>query len=419
MFMQDKDMKIVTKDVQIGMYVTRIDRPWLESPFLLQGFMINDENDKKLLIKNCEYCYVDVARSKDYHQHLRAKTTTSYKKPKLFNDNSHANVTVFKRKKTIADTTEMADELKTVASSHKKMTTVIKDMLSSLKTNKKLDLDATREAIKPMVDSMIRNPDALLWLSRLRQLDEYNYSHSLGCSMWSMAMGRQLGLNRIDIESLGIGGLLFDIGKINLPEKILTKTDILNEKETKLIQSHVKHSLDIIDTDKKVNLKIRSMVELHHERIDGSGYPNGLKHEQIPLFAKIAAIVDCYDAITSKRSYAEPLTSQEAVRKLYEWRGKDFQADLVEEFIQAIGMFPSGTLVELSNGEVAVVVTESRTRRLRPKIMLLLYADKTMREDYVICNMMNVPFDADGKALDIKHALPIGSYGIKADDYFL
>ena len=124
----------------------------------------------------------------------------------------------------------------------------------------------------------------------------------------------------------------------------------------KIVQSHVKHSLDIIDTDKKVNFKIRSMIELHHERINGSGYPNGLGHGQLPLFAKIAAIVDCYDAITSKRSYAEALTSQEAVRKLYEWRGKDFQEDLVEEFIQAIGMFPSGTLVELSNGEVAVVI---------------------------------------------------------------
>ena len=100
------------------------------------------------------------------------------------------------------------------------------------------------------------------------------------------------------------------------------------------------------------------MVEHHHERLDGSGYPNGLKGDQIPLFAKIAAIVDCYDAITSNRGYAESLSSQEAVRKLYEWRGKDFQAELVEEFIQAIGMFPAGTLIELTTGEVAVVVTE-------------------------------------------------------------
>jgi len=166
-------------------------------------------------------------------------------------------------------------------------------------------------------------------------------------------------------------------------------------------------------------MKIIGMIQYHHERVNGSGYPNQLTGKHIPLFAKIAAIVDCYDAITSKRSYAKEISSQEAVRKLYEWRGKDFQAELVEEFIQAVGLYPSGTLVELTTGEVAVVITGSRTRRLRPKVMLILNADKSMREDYTICNLMHTPKDESGKPYDIIHALPLGSYGIRPDEYYL
>ncbi|PCJ51034.1 MAG: hypothetical protein COA74_00790 [Gammaproteobacteria bacterium] len=417
--MRETEIKLDTKDIVIGMYVTRIDRPWLESPFLLQGFLINDEDDKTLLMKNCEYCYVDVARSKVVSKHFHRSDFSTKKQSTFTGNHRKPNVTVFKRKRTYTDNTNSFEELSGVRKNYKTMTSVVKDMMKSLKYSQKLDLEATRIAIKPMVDSIIRNPDALLWLSRLRQLDDYNYAHSLGCSMWCMAMGRQLGLNRNDIESLGLGGLLFDIGKTRISETILSKTELLNDKELLIIQSHVQHSLDIIQKDNKVSVKIRSMIEHHHERVDGSGYPNGLTDQQIPLFAKIAAIADCYDAITSKRSYAEALSSQEAVKKLYEWRGKDFQVELVEEFIQAIGMFPAGSLIELTTGEVAVVVTGSRTRRLRPIIMLLLNTDKSMREDHVICNLMEVTKDEQGKSLNIKQALPAGSFGIKTDDYFL
>ncbi len=407
--MKDNELKIDTKDVEIGMYVSRIDRPWLDSPFLLQGFMINSLKDKDVLVENSDYCYIDITRSKVFKP--------TYERTNINIKNE--GVLEFKRRRVIEDKTQMPDELNKVRSAHKTMTGVIKDMFSSLRATKKLDLDAARAAIKPMVDSIIRNPDALLWLNRLRLLDDYNYSHSLGTSVWAMSMGRQLGLPRLDIESLGIGGLLLDIGKTKIPEKILTKQQALDDKETEIIRQHVQYSLDLVDADKTINVKIRNMIAFHHERINGSGYPNALKSDQIPLFAKIAAIVDCYDAITSKRSYAKPLSAQQAVKKLYEWRGVDFQSELVEEFIQAIGMFPSGTLVELTSGEVAVVVTESRTRRLRPKIMLLLNADKSMREDYVMCNMMHTLTDENGKSLEIKHALPAGSYNIKPDDFFL
>jgi len=420
--MSVKEMRVDSKNVEIGMYIARLDRPWLESSFMLQGFMIHTKEDLQLLIDNCSYCYVDVQQSKAFKPTLKQKNDVTNQNVKFLlqkNINHSDYKTSFKRKHNYNDAAKMTDELKNVRITHGTMTSTVKDMMRTLRFNKKLDLTATRKAIKPMVDSIIRNPDALLWLNRLRQLDDYNYSHALGCCIWAMSMGRQLGFNKIDIESLGLGALLLDIGKTRLPKKVLNKTERLNKNELNLIKSHVQHSLDIVTAEQRINIKIRNMIESHHERYNGSGYPIGLKNDQIPLFAKIAAIIDCYDAITSERCYAKPMSSQDAVKSLYDWRDKDFQTELVEEFIQAIGMFPAGTLVELTTGEVAVVVTESRTRRLRPKIMMLLNADKSPREDYIICNLMHETHDAHGKTLEIKQALPLGSYDIQPDDYFL
>lgn len=419
--MSSYEIKVDAKDVRVGMYVSKLDRPWLETPFMLQGFRINDAEDLELLKEHCDYCYVDVERSPSFHpSQVKKFGVQSNPNVKFGVKSNHRTITPeLKKVRIYRDQVDMKDELSSVRQTHRKMSDVVKDMLTTLSRKKKLDIAGARKALKPMVDSIIRNPDALLWLNRLRVLDDYNYSHAIGCSIWAMSMGRQLGMTRIDIESLGLGAMLLDVGKTKLPSKLLTKTEPLTEDEVKLLKSHVKLSMDIVNEEPGINMKIKNMIETHHERIDGSGYPLGLKGQAIPLFGRIAAIVDCYDAITSDRAYAEPMSSQEAVKKIYEWRGKDFQKELVEEFIQAIGMFPAGTLIELTTGEVGVVVAESRIRRLRPKIMLILDKNKAPREDYVICNLMDTINDEDGNPLDIKQALPSGAYGIKADDYFL
>ena len=427
--MSNNEIKLLANEVSIGMYVTKLDRPWLDTPFMLQGFMINDEEDLELLKKHCQHCFVDRVRSKNFDPSKidrLARITTKHHiksskpdKKQPVKQPETAPQKKIKKARIYQDQVDMHDELANVREHHKTMTDVVKDMMSSFRLNKKLDIGEVRKALKPMVDSIIRNPDALLWLNRLRVLDDYHYSHAIGCSIWAMSLGRQLGMTRIDIESLGLGGLLLDVGKTKLPEKLLNKKDALTQDEVKTLKDHVKFSMEIVDDDKSINMKVKNMIESHHERIDGSGYPLGLKGDMIPLFGRIAAIVDCYDAITSERVYAEPLSSQEAVKRIYEWRGKEFQTELVEEFIQAIGMFPAGTMVELTNGEVGVVTAESRTRRLRPKVMLLLNADKSPKSEYTICNLMAKETDDEGNPLGIKNALPSGAYNLKADEFFL
>lgn len=417
--MKDTEIQISTRNVQIGMYVTRIDRPWLESPFLLQGFMINDSKDKKLLQQHCDYCYVDVHLSKVITPRFTRENNVTDKSGTFTYDIIKPTEKPPRRQHLYNDSVLMEVELKKIRHSYTIMTRVINNMLRSHKTNNNLDIKACKIAIKPIVNSIIRNPDAVFWLHRTVQQHEYSFSHALGCSLWAMTLGRQLGLPPKDLESLAIGGLLLDLGKIRIPETILNKTAPLEKSEIKSVESHVQYSLESIDTDKKVNAKIRTMVKNHHERVDGSGYPQGLVGQKIPPFAKIAAIADCYDAIIQERPYSEPLSSQEAVKKLYEWRDKDFQTELVAAFIQAIGIFPVGTLVELSTGEVAVVIAESRSHRLKPRVLLLLNADKSSRESYSICNLKLESHDAEGNPLEIKQALPVGSYNIQLEDYFL
>jgi hypothetical protein len=161
------------------------------------------------------------------------------------------------------------------------------------------------------------------------------------------------------------------------------------------------------------------MMEFHHERHGGHGYPRGISGNDIPVFGRIAAIVDCYDAITSRRPYAPAMSPSHAVKKLYAWRDIDFDAELVEEFIQAIGIYPAGTLVELSNGEVGVATAGYRTRRLRPQLLLVLDRDKKPYAEPRPLDLLTVTHEQDGKPLEIATSLEPGSFGVNPETLVL
>jgi len=170
---------------------------------------------------------------------------------------------------------------------------------------------------------------------------------------------------------------------------------------------------------KGANKEIVSIVKHHHERHDGKGYPRGIRGDKIPVNGRIAALVDCYDAITSERAYSKALSSYEAIQLLYQWRDKDFQADMVEQFIQSIGLYPAGTLVELSTGEVGFVLSQNRVRRLKPRIMLVLDKKKEAYEFNPTLDLIEDPLDEQGKPVEISQPLAPNSYGISAGDFYL
>jgi HD-GYP domain-containing protein (c-di-GMP phosphodiesterase class II) len=276
-------------------------------------------------------------------------------------------------------------------------------------------------AVDSMVDSIFRNREAMGWLARMKVKDDYLYSHSLAASVWALAFGRHLGLDKNTLRSLGMGAMLLDIGKTKLPTHLLQKSAKPSESEWTELLQHVQLGIAILDEDPRADACMKTMVRTHHERTDGTGYPNKLSGDSIPLVGRIAGIVDCYDAMTSERAYAKGKSTYDAVRELKRLGKTWFQPELVELFIQAVGVFPTGTLVELNSGEVGIVIAQNRFRRLRPEIMLILDADKKVREEFPAIDLQLFTKDNENgnPALWITQGLEPGAYGVDPTEFFL
>ena len=423
--------KLPVNELKVGMYISNLDRSWLETPFLLQGFNLETEQDIVTVCEYCDHVYVDLSLSKhlennSYKSTPRPLDQGGSNKSSLNKSTSNPNISdptasprksikeIFAGKNLIpyADKFSWRNEFPKAQAAISSISECVKGILSGSDKNFTLDMVKVKRAVEPMIESVTRNPDACIWLARMKEKDDYTYHHSIGCSIWSVALGRQLGLQKAELRSLAIGGLLFDVGKLKLNKAILTSKKRLTDLEFQKIKQHVQIGTELLKDSGIINQDILNIVAFHHERHNGKGYPNGLAGDDIPVFARIAAIVDCYDAITSHRYYAKALPPAEAIKNLYEWKGIDFQAELVEEFIQAVGIYPAGTLVELSSGEVAIVVAEYRSRRLRPQVMVLLDRNKAPLSEMKFIDLSNESNSINGKLLEIVSSLEPEAYGI-------
>ncbi len=398
--------KVSVADLTVGMYVSELDRPWLESPFLVQGLFIETNKDIAQLSKLCAYVYVD-----DKITRGPVKTNLAVDLGDS-NNNNLEKIFAGKKLKKFTDSVSWKEEFPKAKEALATLSTCLDSIFSRKEKGGALEIVKIKQAVEPMIDSVSRNPDACIWLARMKQEDNYIYEHSLGASIWAVALGRQLGLPKRDLRTLAIGGLLFDVGKLDLDRELLKSNRRLTVEEFETVKTHVQLSVDAIKDGGMINQDVIDMVAHHHERHNGQGYPQGLSGDAIPVFARIAAIVDCYDAITSHRLYAKAMPPSLAIKKLYEWKNIDFQEELIEEFIQAIGIYPAGTLVELSSGEVAIVVAEYRSRRLRPQLMLLLDGDKQPIDDICYIDLLEKTHTEDGKVLEIVNSLEPDAYGI-------
>lgn len=411
--MSIKEIKVRIPDLEPGMYVSQLDRPWVETPYHLQGFLIETRDDIDELFKHCKYVFVDVELSTSSgSQKLSPRTS------ELSNNEKKESLTNIKPAE-YENETELDDELTSARENHSILSNVAENIMLDISNNKKLNLPSLKKAINPMVNSIIRNPDAFSWLTRMKHKDNYTYNHSVSTSVWAVAFGRHLGMPKKDLQSLAIGALLFDIGKMRLPDKLINNPNRFNQYEFKLVKTHVEHSIEIVKSIKGINDDVIDMVKTHHERHNGSGYPNGLRENEIPIFGKIAGIVDCYDAIISERPFASAVSPHDAVKKFYDWRDIDFQAELIEQFIQVVGIYPVGTIVELNNGCVGVIVAQHRVWRLRPKIMLLLDENKAYYNDFDVIDLYINEADEDGNSLEIVKSLDPGMYGIDPEQFYL
>lgn len=417
------------------MYVARLDRPWLETPFLFQGFYIRDKDEIEEIRAHCQHVYVnrDTLPVTAVNNVVRAasngtRPVAANRRKKRFslraffgfgskaspNDSFEQTNVLYEDRATLKEESGVATRV------HREAIATVEGVMHNLKKAGSLDVGQLQSAVAPMVDSVLRNPAALACLVRMQQKGDYLYQHSLASSVWASILGRQLGLNRSDLDVIALGAMLLDVGKTQLPDRLLTKPGKLNDDEFKLMRMHVQFGLDILEKSGNVDSRVVEMVAHHHERYNGTGYPAQLSGNDIPVFGRIAGIVDAYDAMITQRPYAKLLSSYDALRKLRVLADVEFQAEIVDQFTKAIGAFPTGTLVEMNTGEVAIVTRQNQIRRLRPEVLVIMSADRELLDNFRVVDLNEEKVTKEGShSLWIERGLAPGEYGIDPSEFYL
>lgn len=369
--------KISVKQLAIGMYVCKLDRPWIDTPFPFQGFYIRSKNEIRDLRAFCEHVYIDGVKG----VRLQAESKLAAPSPLLKKIKKHSKYKgrstpivirsdVYENKyQPIRSEFEQADEIMD------DLQYAIEQAGFNLRVGKGLDLKTTKKVASKVVRSVLRNPNTLVWLTQLKQKGKYTYGHSLKSAVLAAVFGRHIGLLEEQLQLLVTGVLLADIGKTKLPRKLLDKPAAYSEAEKILLRSHVELGVELLASDHSIEHDILTIAETHHERFDGSGYPYGLVGNEIPVFGQIAGVVDTFDLMTSNKPFGKTLTPSQAMEALFKQRNKLFGATLVDEFIQAIGLYPAGSGVQLSDGSVGVVLSHNKEKRLKPEILLIKNED--------------------------------------------
>ena len=244
-------------------------------------------------------------------------------------------------------------------------------LMDDVRLGKQIDLPQVETLVEKMTESVFNNSDALVSLLRIKTKDEYTYLHSLAVSALCISFAQYLDFDHGKIKAIGIGGLLHDIGKVKIPDQILHKPGPLTEAEFEVMKQHVDHGNAVLEQTTRLDASSVCVTAHHHERLDGTGYPQGLRGDQISLFGQVSAIVDIYDALTSERCYKGSITPTEALRKIFEWSDSYLNRHLVEKFVTHIGIYPVGSVVRLRSGAVAVVVRHGQKDLLHPVVRIL------------------------------------------------
>jgi HD-GYP domain-containing protein (c-di-GMP phosphodiesterase class II) len=390
---------VPVSELRFGMYIAELDRPWTETPFRFQGFLLSTEQQLEALKKYCKSVIVDTEK------------TVAAEPPSA--GMQHFGKTVYAEKVTVEQ--EMAPARSAYTSSH----TLVKETLAKVRIGRNLDAERVQVAVKSLTESVLRNPNAMLLFSQLREKGEYAESHSLDSSIYMTAFGRFLQLEHQQIELLGYVGLLQDIGKVRLPKALLEKRGRLTAEEFEQAKLHVGYSVEILRATAGIPIELPRLAVLHHERHDGSGYPNRLQGNHIGLIGSIAAIVDTYDAMTVLRPYADPVAPSAAISNLYKRRGVAFDAGLVEQFIRFLGIFPVGSLVELNSGEVGVVISQNPEQRLKPRVMVIRDAKGIELRPQKLLDLSRSPKATPEEPYRILRTLEQGRVQVRSDQLFM
>lgn len=402
--MSSNSKKVSVGDLKVGMFVSQLDRDWLETPFLIQGFHIEEEEDIDIISEYCDYVFVDDLLS----QKPKAEDESSYSG---LASQVKANPNIF------APEVPIEDEHRRIIGTFRKARSLTKSLLDDIRLGGAINSDQAKATVNECVHSVIRHPDALLWMAKMRDENEYTAEHCLNVCILAIAFGRQLGMGDQELQNLGMCGLLHDVGKMKIPPEVLDKPGVLTTNEMRVMMAHTVHGRNLLLSSEGVYTGAVDVAFSHHERIDGLGYPRQLSDESISRYSKIIAIVDAYDAMTADRCYQMAKTSTEAMKIIYKERGRHFDEQLALKFLQTVGLYPAGSIVELYSGSIGLVIEANPRFRHLPRIVLLLDKDKKHLDKERVLDLSLVEKGDLGKEYLIKQVWKDKSFGITLKSY--
>lgn len=398
-----KQVQLSVDKLKIGMYVAKLDRPWLGTPFAFQGFTITVPSQIEQIKEYSKFVIVDFdppeSRAKDMRGvtgPIAVRGTTLY-----------------------TPATSVEKEAPRARSIFVACQQAVQAMVQRLRSDGNLGTKELKESVGEIVESVLRNPDAMMLLAKLKTKGDYEFVRAVDTSLLMITFGRFLQLERAQLDLLGMAGMLLDVGKIKIPEAILRKPALLTPEEYEIVKEHVQHSVKIIRKEKDLQEEVIRIVLQHHEREDGSGYPQGLRGAELTLHGSIAGIVDSYSALVSARPYAEQLSPSNALAKLYKLRGTLFHEALIEQFIQCIGIYPVGSVVELNTGEIGMVIAQNLVRRLQPRVMVVLDKNRAPLRPEKIIDLMKEPRATADEPYRIRRTLQADALPVDLQSYFL
>lgn len=409
--------KVFVHDLELGMFVSDLDRPWHQTPFPIQGFFIRSQDDIRALTSHCKWVSVDVAESR----HADSKATGDRPAFGRLNDRKRQEIRLpplnIREPVRYPRVSSLRKELKVSRKLMADAEASLQRVFQSIQDNRLPDLRDVSRITRGMVSSVLRNPDAVLWLSRTREHDDYTYQYALNTAVWALICGRELGLHEGPLYQLGMGCLLSQVGKLSLPKTLLENESRLDSDQLELYRSYVELGVQNLQ-DSGLSPAAMSVVQNHRERHNGSGFPKGVHGDRIPLLGKIAGLAEYFESLVGPRKRSDAMTPSRAIGLLYELRNIEFQEDLVEKFISAVGVYPTGSLVELSDGVRGVVISHSPDRRLWPKVMVMTDQSHNALKTAKVIDLAKYN---DGKSaeelMSISQCLPVGTDGLHPEHF--
>ncbi|ARN76309.1 HD-GYP domain protein [Oceanicoccus sagamiensis] len=377
----------------MGMKVVELDRPWVDSPFTVHGFRITTDHEIQKLQASCDYVYVAA-------------------KVKRADENTGRPA----KRKDYTNTQSFQQALPQAKSAHRQAKSVVKGFFKNLSLGQGFETSVAKKAVKQCVDSVIANQEAMLWLGLLKDVDEYTARHSLNVGLLSIILGRAEGLSPAELETVGLCGMMHDMGKSKIPLEILNKEGAFSDEEFDIMKTHTTLGYEILSEKSDIVDEVANVAHSHHERLNGRGYPRALPAEKISYFSRIVAIADAYDAITSQRVYSPAKTSLEGLRILIGAKGSHFDPELVDRFVECIGIYPAGSVAELSTGEIALVLPSPLEQRNTPNVLIVRDKDKQPCPERTI-NLDEDIQDSNGQRIKIKHLISDDAFGIDLAKY--